>query len=283
MTALAAFITVLVIQCVLARDLTCNTDSCTSCHCTARSQWCGGIIVYPKNLTFRSPSKGKLSCLNCQWVISSLFQKRRLKLTFTQFYLGPGDTLRFYDGWSDTSRLIVTYKENDRPVSLVSSGDTMTVIMNTDKCGQDSSIRAFLDIIDSGKLFYLPRGKKISKQIRSLNFPRPYPRYLKCLWMFVRGSGLLLSADITIKSINTAGPKDKLTIQESIVRSRSNRGVHTFYGNKTGKNKKIKIRNSLGFTIMFSSDSVKKGKGFSLSVISLHQGNLLNNVSAEFV
>ena len=212
--------------------------------------------------------------------------------------------MRFYDGWSDTSRLIVTYKENDRPVSLVSSGDTMTVIMNTDKCGQDSSIRAFLDIIgnfsnkyiciyskcmlktyflDSGKLFYLPRGKKISKQIRSLNFPRPYPRYLKCLWMFVRGSGLLLSADITIKSINTAGPKDKLTIQESIVRSRSNRGVHTFYGNKTGKNKKIKIRNSLGFTIMFSSDSVKKGKGFSLSVISLHQGNLLNNVSAEFV
>ena len=80
-------------------------------------------------------------------MISSLFQKRRLKLTFTQFYLGPGDTLRFYDESSDTSRLIVTYKENDRPVSLVSSGDIMTVIMDTDKCGQDSSIRASLDTI----------------------------------------------------------------------------------------------------------------------------------------
>ena len=89
--------------------------------------------------------------------------------------------------------------------------------------------------LDSGKLFYLPRAKEISKQIRSPNFPRPYPHNVKCLWMFVRGSGLLLSADITINSISTAGPKDKLIIQEPIVRSRSNRGVHTFYGNKTGK------------------------------------------------
>ena len=80
-------------------------------------------------------------------MIPSLFQKRRLKLTFKQFCLGPGDTLRFYDGWLDTSPLIVTYKENDKPVSLVSSGDTMTVIMDTDNCGQDSSIIASLDII----------------------------------------------------------------------------------------------------------------------------------------
>ena len=99
----------------------------------------------------------------------------------------------------------------------------------------------------------------------------------------MRGSGLLVSADITIKSISTAGPKDKLVIQESIVRPRSNRGVHTFYGSKTGKDKKIKIRNSFGFTIMFSSDSVKKGKGFSLSVTSFPQGNLQNNVLVEFV
>ena len=114
------------------------------------------------------------------------------------------------------------------------------------------------------------RGK--SKQIQSPNFPQKYANKLDCMWMFVSNGNSLLSARINIEVVGTAGSRDKLIIQKSLEVSRSDSQVHEYYG-KTKRNKALTLRNTPGFTIKFVSNRGNRGKGFSLNVVALAQGN----------
>ena len=86
------------------------------------------------------------SCMNCKWVLSVVGNKR-VRLTFSQFVLGSGDKVHIYDGNSKKSPLIVSYREGDSPTDVVSSGSSMTVNVNTDRCGQNPLINASFEAI----------------------------------------------------------------------------------------------------------------------------------------
>ncbi len=90
--------------------------------------------------------------------------------------------------------------------------------------------------------------------------------------MFVSSGNSLLSARVNIEVVGTAGSGDKLIIQKSLEMSRSDSHVHEYYG-KTKRNKALTFRNTPGFTIKFVSDGGNRGKGFSLNVVALAQGN----------
>ena len=122
---------------------------------------------------------------------------------------------------------------------------------------------------------YLKSGKANSKHVQSPNFPRNYPNNLDCLWMFVSSADSLLSANINLKYVSTAESRDKLIIQDSLQVSGQGDQAMEYYGTKATRYKTLKVRSSPGFTIQFSSDQKTRGKGFSLDVVALSNGDLL--------
>ncbi|XP_062498758.1 uncharacterized protein LOC134176097 isoform X2 [Corticium candelabrum] len=253
----------------LAKSAVCNGRSkCSSCQCSALEK-CGKQI-FSDDEQSRFPDKQVSSCMNCKWVLSVVGNKR-VRLTFSQFVLGSGDKVHIYDGNSKKSPLIVSYREGDSPTDVVSSGSSMTVNVNTDRCGQNPLINASFEAIDCGNLFYMKPGRGKLEQIQSPNFPQKYPSKLDCIWMFVSIDNSLLSARINIEVVGTGGSGAKLIIQKSLEVSRSHSHVHKYYG-KTKRNKALTFRNTPGFTIKFFSDRENRGKGFSLNVVALAQG-----------
>ena len=274
-----------------------NTTKSPDQHSTPHSQLslCAaleicGKAIFSEDEPSRFPDQQVSSCMNCTWVLSVVASKR-VKLTFSQFVLGSGDKVQIYNGDSKKSPLIVRWREGDSPTDVVSSGSSMTVILITDRCGQNPLIKAsfkaigncnnagnnravinkiFL-ILDCGNLFYINPGNGKSVQIQSPNFPKKYPNNLCCIWMFVSSGDLLLSVRVNIEVVGTAESGDKLIIQKSLEASRSDRQVHKYYG-KTKRNKSLTFRNTPGLTIKFYSNEKKRGKGFSLNVVALAQG-----------
>ena len=84
--------------------------------------------------------------MNCQWVLS-VVDNKVVRLTFSQFVLGSGDKVQIYNGNSKKSPHIVSYREDDSPTDVVSSGSSMTVNVVTDRCGQNPLINASFEAI----------------------------------------------------------------------------------------------------------------------------------------
>ena len=105
------------------------------------------------NGVLQLPSNGNNSCVRCQW--SLLVQaKRKVRLTFSQFYLGPGDWVKVYDGSAKSSLQIVKHDSWRQPTDLVSSGREMVVEFQSDRCGDASTIKGTYQAIGQCQIFY---------------------------------------------------------------------------------------------------------------------------------
>ena len=93
------------------------------------------------NGVLQLPSTGNNSCIRCQWSLS-VQARRKVRLTFTRFYLGPGDWVKVYDESANSSMQIVKHDSWRQPTDLVSSGRTMVVEFESDRCGESSRIEA---------------------------------------------------------------------------------------------------------------------------------------------
>ena len=94
--------------------------------------------------------------------------------------------------------------------------------------------------------------------------------------MFVSSGPSLLSANVNIKFVSTAGSGDKLIIRNSLKVLSQNARVYS--GKKATKDELLRIKNTAGFTIQFSSYHKNRGKGFLLNIVALSKGNYLQQV-----
>lgn len=189
--------------------------------------------------------------------------RSKVRLVFPQFFLGPGDWIRVYDGSSNSSLQIVKYDGWRKPTDLVSSGRHLVVIFQSDGCGQESVIRGTYQAINCGGLIRLDHKKKSQQtvEIESPRYPRLYPNNANCLWTVVSKETLLF-ATITVKVADTEFINDFLKINDSLD---SEAHVYTYTG-KLESVKRHEVRYSPGLSVHFVSDNSIGKKGFRLTV-----------------
>ena len=86
-------------------------------------------------------SSGETSCIRCEWKLS-VQKNHKVRLTFAEFHLGPGDWVKVYDGSTKRSPLIVKHDTGRHPTESVTSDRNMLVEFQSDGCGETSRIRA---------------------------------------------------------------------------------------------------------------------------------------------
>ena len=116
---------------------------------------CGGQILSrdePSQLLLQQVSP----CMNCKWAITAS-GKKRVRLTFSHFVLGPGDKVHVFNGHSTKLKPIGTYIQGDSPADVVSSGNAMTVKVVTDGCGPNPLINASVRAIGNASYMLMTK------------------------------------------------------------------------------------------------------------------------------
>ena len=121
-----------------------------------------------------------------------------------------------------------------------------------------------------GSLVQVPPG--ISRTIKSPNFPGLYSSGADCLWTVV-GRHRFFSAQIRLPTLVTEASKDIVSIIEPL----DDRTTKSKFSGRT-QSQTVKITNSPGFSIAFTSDASVTYKGFKIVISGHPEGEVSLNV-----